>query len=932
MSVEHPATGRPRNSALKDARLTYRACTLSYARSLQLGSPAQLVGQTDSNFLSDRSAAMVQAAEQRVLESGTTEITTGETLGQYAAGKFFVRSPVLNTQGQICGIEIFVVSMEELHRGYQLLVDRSLQMHDVVDHAPFGLLIHRNYELIYVNQSWLQLFGGAGAAPGKDEIRRIVPGTADKTVKTISSVRADGAQHELSLQSRLVRWNGEEVQAVYCASRAVGSTGSLHSDKVGHVENASNSNAVALGTDSLQPAAFVEKRYGHRRGDQAESAKHSLVSDETLLRNIKYPVMVCDGWLPRQVNKEAQSLLEKDPAGNYLSVENWFTQQDRTAIDSLADSQSLSIGLARNGQQYSAHISAITKSDGRNILVSLQPAVLRQMDLELSIEKLRDYVASAGDFFWEMDSELRLTHISIDLQQVLGVDNNQVLNATLDALTRHHVHADDEAEWKVLMADLNKHLPFRNREYKWLHKDGEKRVVRLSGVPVFDVNDAFAGYRGIGWDYTSQYHSASIVAYHASHDSLTGLVNRREFESRCDDAIGRAELGNQALCFIDLDNFKRVNDTAGHLAGDELLRQLSTLVTGLVRRSDVLARLGGDEFGLLIYDVGLPEASRLATQVRAEVEGFQFHWEGRQFSVGASIGLVMIDDRWTARSALFGAADSACYEAKRKGKNRVAVFSEEINTDRQGDEQWSEYLESAIEEGSIRLALQRIAVPEDSIADDSMIEILMRLPSKDGELLLPATVLPLAERFGLSVKLDKAVIEATLEWLEEQPHVSDRLELCCINLSAASINDESFLNYLIEALKKSSIDNSILCFEVSESAVSTNLTFVAMFMDRLGSLGCKFALDDFSGGLNAFTYLKKLPVSFVKINSTFIRAILEDPVHYAMVKSINDVSLTLGKKTIAESVESEAVLEKLRELGVSLVQGYHIAAPEIIDF
>ena len=184
----------------------------------------------------------------------------------------------------------------------------------------------------------------------------------------------------------------------------------------------------------------------------------------------------------------------------------------------------------------------------------------------------------------------------------------------------------------------------------------------------------------------------------------------------------------------------------------------------------------------------------------------------------------------------------------------------------------------------------------------------------------------------MSVKLDIAVIDATLDWLEGQPHVTDGLELCCINLSGAALNDEEFLKYLLNKLKTSAVDPKILCFEVSESAVSTNLTAVSGFMDKLGLLGCKFAMDDFSGGLNSFNYLKKLPVNFVKINSTFVRAIMEDPIHYAMVKSINDVAQTLGKQTIAESVESEDVLEKLLELGVNLMQGYHIAAPEVIDF
>ena len=812
MAANSTGAGRPRNSALKDSQLTYRACTPGYAESLQLASPSQLVGQSDFDLLSDRSASLVHAAEQRILTSGTTEITAGELLSKRTAGKYFVRSPVINRAGHICGIEVSVVSVEELHRSYQLLLGTELQLRNAINFSPFGLLIHRNCELIYVNTSWLELMGNASALPGAEEIRRLVPGGVGES-RIIRSVNSDGVAQDLRLQSRVVRWNGSDAIAVYCVSGAPPESNILPSD-----ENAN----------------FVEKRHGHRR-----------------------------------------------------SVE-----------------------------------------------ISPQPEVLQRSELEQSVARLQDYLSAAGDFNWEMDGANRMTHISMEMKEFLGVETARLLNIPLEKLIPHHVHEDDQPEWKVLLVDMNKQLPFRDREYIWQRKDGEKRVVRLSGVPVFNAEEEFIGYRGIGWDCTAQHHSASIVAYHASHDSLTGLVNRREFESRCNDAITRTAEANQALCFIDLDNFKRVNDTAGHLAGDELLRQLSTLFTGLVRRSDVLARLGGDEFGLLIYGVGLKEALRLATQLRAEVEGFQFHWEGKQFSVGASIGLVMVDERWSTRSALFGAADAACYDAKHQGRNRVAVFddTQDISDRKQGEQQWDAHIKNAIEQRKVKLAMQKIA-STDKLADShSKIEILVRLPSPDGELLLPDTVLPVARRFGLSVALDEAIIESTIDWLERQPHVTDGLDLCCVNLSGAAVDDEKFLSFLLKALKSTSIDPSILCFEINESAVSTSLTAVSRFMEKLGVLGCRFAIDDFSGAIHSFDYLRKLPVGFVKINSTYVRAILEDPVHFAMVRSINDVAQALGKQTIAESVESADVLNKLRDLGVNLVQGYHVAAPEIIDF
>lgn len=921
MAANTTGAGRPRNSALKDWQLTYRACTPGYAESLQLTSPSQLVGQSDFDFLSDRGAALVHTAEQRILASGTTEITAGEILSKRTAGKFFVRSPVINRSGHICGIEISVVSVDELHRSYQLLLGTELQLRNVINFSPFGLLIHRNYELIYVNTSWLELMGNASTLPGVDEVRRLVPG-GDGESRVIRSINSDGVEQDLRLQSRVVRWNGNDAIAVYCVPGVV-----LESDNFLSDEN----------------ARFIEKRHGHRRNlemgqSDSRSTEYPLVA-ANFFKNINQPMLICDGWIPIHVNRAAEKLLDKDANNNYHSVLSWFNEGDRASVEAMLNvtdqvSETVTTRLNRQGLTFQAFISTTRWNKRDLVCISLQPEAEKQSALEQSITRLQDYLFAAGDFNWEMDGECRMTHISMEMKELLGVESAQLLNIPFETLITRHVHEDDRAEWKVLLVDLNKQLPFRDREYIWQRKDGEKRAVRLSGVPVYNAEEDFIGYRGIGWDCTAQYHSASIVAYHASHDSLTGLVNRREFELRCNDAITRTSEANQALCFIDLDNFKRVNDTAGHLAGDELLRQLSTLFTGLVRRSDVLARLGGDEFGLLIYGVGIKEALRLATQLRAEVEGFQFHWEGKQFSVGASIGLVMVDERWSTRSALFGAADAACYEAKHQGRNRVAVFEDTQDTSdpKQGEQQWDVYIKNAIEQRQVKLAVQKIASSDKSADSHSKIEVLVRLPSPEGELLLPDTVLPVAERLGLSVALDKAVIELTLEWLERQPHVTDELDLCCINVSGSAIDDEKFHTFLLKALKSTTIDQSILCFEISESAVSTSLTAVSRFMEKLGVLGCRFAIDDFSGAIHSFDYLKKLPVGFVKINSTYVRAILQDPVRFAMVRSINDVAQALGKQTIAESVESADVLEKLQDLGVNLVQGYHVCAPEMIDF
>ena len=483
--------------------------------------------------------------------------------------------------------------------------------------------------------------------------------------------------------------------------------------------------------------------------------------------------------------------------------------------------------------------------------------------------------------------------------------------------------------------DMRNHRTFRDRELKWRHRNGDKRVVRLSGVPAMDANNRVVGYRGIGSDVTGAYEMASTMAFHASHDSLTGLVNRREFEQRCDSAIvsARDDRVSHALCFMDLDNFKVVNDTCGHLAGDELLRQLSSLFSSLVRKSDVLARLGGDEFAVLVYDVGVNEVMRLANQLRSEVESFQFLWEGNRFRIGASIGVVIIDDRWEDRPALFRAADSACYEAKNLGRNRVAVYNDTnpvpdsvVNTD-----SWVDRITAAIDEKRIRLCMQKIYALDENQPQPIRIELLMRI-MEQSQLIVPGVFMPAADRYGLTVRLDKAVIERAIDWLEGQPHVTDTMQLCSINLHSRSFADEEFTLWLINALKAAKFDVSLLCFEIAETAVIANLSAATQFMKRVGETGWKFALDDFGSGLSSFTYLKNLPVSYLKIDGKYIRNILHESVDYAMVKAINDIGQVLGKQTVAEFVENDEVLEKLREMGVNLAQGYHIGKPELIDY
>ncbi len=928
MAANSTATKLLRTTALKDTDLRYRACTQGYARLLQHDSSPTLVGRSDADFLSADYAEHLRQIERRVLRSRVPDVTPGDKISERAVGKWFVRTPVISRNGEVTGLQVQVVAIDDLPHTHKWLVTSGLQLRTMLQDCPFGLLVHQQHQPLYVNDRWYTLLDRPlESRPLLDAQHQWLP--ADVKTEEISHAEiacGDGTRRQIEFRSKRIAWNGEDAVAV-----------------LGIEVNAA---ALAHVVPVPEPEKFVEKRRGPRRDPSLQLSGEQSLAEVELFNAIRHPVIVCDNWVPVYKNKAAESLLA---GGDWESgsVESWFNDREKSEVEQLLREREVGLPpvpalVLLGGQRYSASLSPVTWSGRSAVLLSLQQTKVSQNELDerdREVRKLEDFAASAGDFLWEMDRDLCITHLSMEVKPMLGVSSDAISGIPLDTLIEQYIHVDDIAEWSVVSVDMRKHLPFRDREFKWLHRDGHKRVVRLSGRPVFAEDKTFLGYRGIGSDYTAEYQKASAVAYHASHDALTGLVNRREFESRCDEAIRSVRSGasTHALCFLDLDKFKIVNDTCGHLAGDELLRQLSSMFTGLVRKSDVLARLGGDEFGVLIFDVGIKEALRLADQLRAEVESFQFLWGSRRFTIGVSIGLVIVDARWESRSAVFSAADSACYEAKNKGRNRVAIYNESESTrPPQGERQWVDLVSSAIADRRVQLAMQKVVDLQSSSGAQreqiSRASLFMRIQNAEGGILEPSAFLPAADRYGLCAELDLAVIDAAFDWLGSQPHVAESMEMCAMTLSEKSIIDPDFTQALIERLKRVRFDVSILTFEVTESVAISNLSAVTQFMKRVGESGCKFTLSDVGGSLSSLAYFKNLPITYLKIDGMFVRDILEDPIDFAMVKAINEIGQSLGKITIAEHVENEAVLDKLALMGVNLAQGYHIGSPEIIDF
>ncbi|OQW94816.1 MAG: hypothetical protein BWK79_04730 [Beggiatoa sp. IS2] len=417
--------------------------------------------------------------------------------------------------------------------------------------------------------------------------------------------------------------------------------------------------------------------------------------------------------------------------------------------------------------------------------------------------------------------------------------------------------------------------------------------------------------------------------YQATHDALTDLVNRTEFERRLNQAISdsRYDKRHHVLCYMDLDQFKVVNDTCGHTAGDELLRQVTALLKTKIRDTDTLARLGGDEFGVLLKGCNLDNGHVIAETLRKVIGDFRFVWEGKTFSIGVSIGLIAITSESLSVSTVLSAADTACYAAKDTGRNRIWVYQHDDAelSQRHGQMQWDSRITQAIEENRFLLHCQPI-VPLLITSSIFHLELFLRMLDENGAIVPPMAFIPAAERYNMMVTIDRWVVEKALDSYESVSALQPNLVMN-INLSSVSIGDEYFLKFVQEQFLRFNVNPAAVCFEITETAAIAHLNKALFFIKTLKAIGCHFALDDFGSGLSSFAYLKNLPIDYLKIDGAFVKDMLEDPVDCAAVESINKIGHVMGIETVAECVENDEILDKLREMGVNYVQGYGIAEP-----
>ncbi len=463
-----------------------------------------------------------------------------------------------------------------------------------------------------------------------------------------------------------------------------------------------------------------------------------------------------------------------------------------------------------------------------------------------------------------------------------------------------------------------------------LRRDGESIAIEATAAPMHNDQGKIIGVVMVCQDVSQARKLAYQLSYQAGHDALTGLYNRREFDNRLVELLENAKLtGRQhVLLYLDLDQFKIVNDTCGHSAGDKLLLQLAVLLGHKIRKNDVLARLGGDEFGV---GCDIEYGKKVAESFLTLVSDFRFIWDDKIFQVGVSIGLVPVTAASENSAEVMSAADAACYVAKDSGRNRVQVFlGDERRGKKYGEMQWVPRIHKAMDENRLLLYRQDIvAIASESTTDHA--EILLRMEDTDGSIIPPMAFIPAAERYSIMPLIDRWVFKNSLAWLQAHPLSKDnRPYSLSINISGQSLSDELFLGYLLDQLDQTGVAPERVCLEITETAAIANIGQAMEFINALKARGCSFALDDFGSGMSSYSYLKNLDVDFLKIDGSFIKDMVNDPVDLAMVESINHIGHVMGIKTIAEFVENKALLDKLREIGVNYAQGYYIHKPVLL--
>lgn len=541
-------------------------------------------------------------------------------------------------------------------------------------------------------------------------------------------------------------------------------------------------------------------------------------------------------------------------------------------------------------------------------------------------------LASIGDAVITTDAAGKITFLNPIAEIFTGWSNREAQNTFLQQI----LNILDPSTREPIADPLAEHFNgsengYVHRECLLIRRDQKEWIIDYSVAPIRNKEKQIIGTVLTFRDVTEQRKLTQKLAYQAAHDSLTGLLNRKEFENRLSKILKSTRKNDtHALLYLDLDQFKIINDTCGHSAGDELLRQITALLHAKLRTRDTLARLGGDEFGIILEHCPQTEAIQVANILRELVQNFRFQWQGQTFTIGVSIGLFPIVHTNQGLTQALNAADSACYAAKEQGRNRVHVYQATTPPQASVETQWVPRIQQALAEQRFCLFYQPIRLISTNGNHEQHGEILLRLKDEHGQFIIPGAFLPAADRHDQMLLIDRWVVQQSLQLIKVHTDVQSNT-VYTINISARALEDAEFLDFTINHIKTSRVNPASICFEISEQVALTDINHVVRFVTALKDLGCRFSIDDFSGNLSTFNFIKDIPLDYLKIDGRLIKNIAADPVNQAMVESIHHIGHVMRLKTIAVWVENGQTMQALENIGVDYAQGYWVAEPSAFN-
>ena len=588
------------------------------------------------------------------------------------------------------------------------------------------------------------------------------------------------------------------------------------------------------------------------------------------------------------------------------------------------------------------NVVSVVKWDGasaiQSTIIDVTERRRAEEGLRWSEQRFRDFAETAADWFWELDADLRLSYLSERYHEITGNSAQNLLGLTHTEWLA--TICPDEEIARAHSEQIESDSQFHNLELAIIGATGELRMHTISGKPVFDQTNTFQGYRGTGRDVTGPHRMSRQLAHQASHDSLTGLANRREFEERLGRVLDSARSGNgeHALCYLDLDQFKVVNDTCGHTAGDHLLKEVSTLLRSQMRQRDSLARLGGDEFGVIIEHCSLEQAERLTENLRKAICSFRFVWRGASFQIGASIGLIPISRTDQSVADILSTADNACYLAKEHGRNRIHVCSsDDLELARRRQEaHWLTRIKKALDDDLFSLVVHPI-VPLSGLSatggtpERQSFEIGLRMQDDEGKEVPASVFLPAAERYHIAPELDRWALKHMLGWLTDDSERLSKVIHCCVNITAASLRDDDFVTDTVVLLNESGIPADKLCFGLPEAALLDGNSASSRFIDCMRELGAHFSVNGFGTGQATVRAIAQLPVDSLRLHEDIVSDIVDNPVARTLAKNLVEIARITGRQSVAPWVESGAAMEVLRDIGVEFAVGPPIGKPGAVE-